>query len=114
MGQTTTPTINVSVTFRHTEPTEALKKYVEEKISHCLPKYVHHHTDVHVILAVEKRDHSAEAVIHSKNYDLRAQASTGDLYSAIDKLVDNIVAQLRKQKEKMTDHKAPPVAELAG
>jgi len=100
--------INVSVTFRHTEPTDALKSYVEEKLNHYLHKYIHHPTDVHVILSVEKRDHMAEAILHSKNYDLRAKATTEDLYSAIDKLVDNISAQLRKQKEKKTEHKVQP------
>ncbi len=108
----TTPEINVSVTFRHTESTEALKKYVEEKIHHFLPKYIRAHADVHVILSVEKRDHQAEIVLLSKNYDVRAKATTADLYSAIDELIDNTVAQLRKQKEKMTEHKSPPTAEL--
>lgn len=97
--------INVSVTFRHTESTPALKTYATEKITGCLSKYVTHATEVHIILLVEKRDHVAEVVVHSKGHDLSAKAATGDLYSAIDKVVDSIQAQLRKQKDKLLSNK---------
>jgi putative sigma-54 modulation protein len=100
--------LNISVTFRHTESTDALRSYVEDKLTNLLNKYIQWDTDVHVILSVEKRDHSAEAVLQSKAYDLRSKATTEDLYSAIDKLIDNLSTLMRKQKEKMTDHKAQP------
>ena len=90
--------INVSVTFRHTESTPALKQYAEEKITNALRKFASAQTDVHVILEVQKRDHLAEVVVRSKKYDVTAKGCTGDLYSAIDKVVDNLEVQLRKQK----------------
>jgi len=94
---------NVSVTFRHTEPTDALKKYASEKISACLDKFQLQDLDTSVVLSVEKRDHAAEVVLQSGGYDIVLKSVTGDLYSAIDKLADIFVAQLRKQKEKFTD-----------
>lgn len=97
--------IEISVTFRHTESTPALKSYAEEKITHCLQKYVNHDTTVQIILSVEKTDHIAEAKIHSKVYDIFGKGITHDLYSAIDKLIDNIDTQLRKQKERLSNHK---------
>jgi len=97
--------LNVSVTFRHTESTPALKAYATEKIINCLQKYISHPSDIHVILSVEKRDHTAEAVVRSKIYDVSGKASTGDLYSAIDKMCDTLVAQLRKQKGRHLDSK---------
>ena len=104
--------IEITVTFRHTESTPALKSYVEEKITHCLQKYVGQHTTVQIILAVEKSDHIAEAKIHSKIYDIFAKGITHDLYSAIDKLVDNIDTQLRKQKERISNHKHQSASQL--
>ncbi len=95
------PEINVSVTFRHTESTPALTDYALEKVTHCVSKYVASSTTVHVVLSVEKRDHVAEVNVHSKGHDASCKASTGDLYSAIDKVVDNLEALLRKQKEKL-------------
>ncbi len=97
--------LNISVTFRHTESTPALKAYVTDKITQCLRKYVSHHADVRAILWVEKRDHIVEVQMHSKGYDASAKASTDDLYSAVDKVIDALDAQLRKQKERTTQHK---------
>lgn len=106
-----TDDLNISVTFRHTEPTAALKSYAIEKLTHIIRKYVSNHADVQVILSVEKRDHSAEVNIHSKGYDASGKASTGDLYSAIDKVVDTVEAQLRKQKDRYVTGKHQPAFE---
>ena len=105
---TTTPEINVSVTFRHTESTPALKTYATEKLVHTLGKYIRNAAEAHVILSVEKRDHTAEVVVHSKPFEVTSKATTEDLYSAIDKVVDTLVVQLRKQKERHIDQKHAP------
>ncbi len=99
------PELNVSVTFRHTESTEALKSYADEKVSHMLAKYLVHNAEAHVVLSVEKRDHTAEVKVYSKGHDVSAKATTGDLYSAIDKVVDIIATLIKKQKEKMLTQK---------
>ncbi|MFN8389131.1 MAG: ribosome-associated translation inhibitor RaiA [Bdellovibrionota bacterium] len=100
-----TPDFNISVTFRHTESTPALKAYAIEKVTHCLQKYVSTHADVQIILQIEKRDHQAEVNVHSKDYEVSGHAVTDDLYSAIDKVIDTIETQLRKQKERLRSHK---------
>lgn len=91
--------LNISVTFRHTESTEAIKAYAIEKVSHSLNKYLSGHVEVHVILSVEKRDHQAEVKAKSREIDVTASAKTEDLYSAIDKVIDTLETQIRKQKE---------------
>ena len=105
MGQNTKGELNIAVTFRHTEPTDAIKRHAEEKLAHALTKYIHHESDVRIILSVEKRNHSAEIILKSKNHDLTVKATTEDLYSAIDRVVEIATTQLRKQKERITDHK---------
>ena len=105
MSDHTPVELNLSVTFRHTESTPALKAYAEEKLSHCLEKYLHGQADVHMILSVEKRDHTAEVTLRSKVYDIVAIGVTTDLYAAIDKVIDNLSTQLRKKKEKIQEHK---------
>ena len=97
--------LNISVTFRHTESTPAIKAHAEEKVSHCLNKYLLHDGDVSVVLLVEKRDHTAEINVLSKGYDIVAKAVTDDLYSAIDKALDNVERQLLKQKERKKNNK---------
>lgn len=51
----------------------------------------------------------------SKDYDLSGKAVTTDLYSAIDKVVDTLEAQVRKQKDRLRSHKhaSPREAELS-
>ena len=96
--------INVSLTFRHTESTDALKKYATEKLSQCIKKYVRYVTDVQVRLTVEKRDHIAEVTVHSKGVEVSGKAVTEDLYQSIDKVADTIETQLRKHKERTVQH----------
>ncbi len=96
---------NIQVTFRHTESTEALKNYAIEKITHCLQKYINGEADAQIILAIEKRDQIAEVRVRSKNHEVDCKAVTADLYAAIDKVVDTVEGQLRKQKEKLRSHK---------
>ncbi|MBP9837870.1 MAG: ribosome-associated translation inhibitor RaiA [Proteobacteria bacterium] len=100
--------LNISVTFRHTESTPALKSHAVEKVGHCVGKYISNSADIHVILSVEKRDHVAEVKVKSKEYDVTAKAVTEDLYSSVDKVIDNIEAQIRKQKDKIKSHKHSP------
>ena len=97
--------INISVTFRHTESTPALKQYATEKLLHRLQKYISVHAEAQVILSVEKRDHTAEVILHSKDFDVTCKGVTEDLYSAIDKVLDTVEAQIRKQKDRLRDHK---------
>ncbi len=97
--------INLSVTFRHTEPTDALKKYSTEKVNQCIKKYVKNPGDAHVVLSVEKRDHIAEVQFHSKGFEVTARAISEDLYAAIDKMVDTMDKQLRRRKDKLVGHK---------
>ena len=98
-------TVKVSVTFRHTEPTPALKTYAIEKVTHCLQKYITDTADAQLVLSIEKRDHCAEIKVLSKRYEVAVKAVTDDLYSAIDKLVDTVETQIRKQKERLVSHK---------
>lgn len=97
--------INISVTFRHTDSTPALKAYAVEKINHISQKFVTAATEVHVVLCVEKRDHIAEVIFHSGRYDVTAKSVESDLYAAIDRVCDSLEAQLRKHKDRAVDHK---------
>lgn len=101
--------MQVSVTFRHMESTEALKSYALEKTGH-LDKYNLKPADVHWVLSVEKIRHIAEVTVSSKGVTFKAHEEQGDLYSAIDMTIDKLEMQVRKYKEKLKDHKAGEVA----
>ena len=96
--------INVNITFRNTDATDALKTYASEKFKGCLKKFVHHDTEAHVVLKVEKNRQIAEINFHTDGADFNAKEESGDLYSSIDTLVDSLTHQLRKHKDKITNH----------
>ncbi len=96
--------VNVNITFRNTEGTDAIKTYVTEKISHCLKKFIHQDTEAHVILKVEKNRQIAEVTLRTDGHDFNATEESDDLYASVDTLVDSITHQLRKHKEKLTSH----------
>ena len=92
--------ISISVTFRHIEPTEALKHYAKEKI-HKIGKYFSHPLDAHIILAVDtKQRHVAEIELHTHGAMIHGKEQHEDLYAAIDLALDKIERQVRKQKDK--------------
>ncbi len=96
--------MQVSVTFRHIEATDALRVHAERRVQR-IAKYVHRAVDAHVILSVTKRRHVAEIVLNADHTTLTATEQTGDLYSAIDLAADKLEHQARKHTSKLKSHK---------
>lgn len=96
--------MRTSVTFRHMDSSDALRGYAEQK-SARLTRYLVEPIEVHWVLSVEKIRHVAEATIAAKDLSIKAQQSTGEMYSAIDKVIDKLERQVRKHKEKVKSHK---------
>lgn len=92
--------MQVTVTGRNIEMTEALKKYAEEKVQK-VKKYLHTSIDAHIILAVEKFRQKAEVTINANGVKIHGEEETEDMYSSIDKVMDKIERQVRKHKERI-------------
>ncbi|MEW6439476.1 MAG: ribosome-associated translation inhibitor RaiA [bacterium] len=99
--------MQVSVTFRHMEASEAVKEYARAKISK-INKYLYHPAEVDIVLEREKHRVIAEITLVSQRGSLKGQEETEDVYSAIDLVVDKVERQLVKRKEKMKRHKSGP------
>jgi len=92
--------IKVAFTFRHTQPTEALKQYAEQKVRR-MAKYFSHPLDAHVILAVDAKEcQVAEVELHAHGAMIVGKEQHQDLYAAIDLAIDKIERQIKKQKTK--------------
>ncbi len=96
--------MQINVTFRHVEPSDALRSYVEEKISRAR-KHLEEPIDAHVTLKVEKFRHIAEVTIDANGLIVNGAEETEDMYSAIDLVADNIENQLRRNKDKSRTRK---------
>jgi len=95
--------MQINLTGHHIEVTPPLREYVNSKIER-LERHFDHVTNIHVVLSVEKLRHKAEATVHVSGGNLFADATQGDMYAAIDSLIDKLDRQVKKHKEKMTDH----------
>ncbi len=95
--------MQLNVTGHHVEITSALHDYVASKLEK-LERHFDHVTNVHVVLSVEKLRQKAEATISITGNNLFADAEDADMYAAIDALVDKLDRQIKKHKEKLTDH----------
>ena len=92
--------VKTSVTFRHTEPTDALKRYAQDKIDK-IGKYFTRPLAAHVVLSVDSKQRQvAEATLQARGMTIHGREETDDLYSAIDLLVDKVEQQVRKYKTK--------------
>jgi putative sigma-54 modulation protein len=96
--------MQISLTGHHVDVTDALRSYVDSKFER-LERHFDHVIDVHVILSVEKLDQKAEATIQLNGASVFADATHQDMYAAIDGLVDKLDRQVKKHKEKLTNHR---------
>ncbi|HYQ70517.1 MAG TPA: ribosome-associated translation inhibitor RaiA [Gammaproteobacteria bacterium] len=95
--------MQINLTGHHVDLTAPLHDYVNSKMER-LERHFDHVTDIHVVLSVEKLRHKAEATLHVSGGTLFADAVQEDMYAAIDSLTDKLDRQVKKHKEKLTDH----------
>jgi putative sigma-54 modulation protein len=101
--------MQLSVTGHHIDVTPALRDYVGAKLAK-LERHFDNMTDIHCILTVEKLAHKAEATVYLGGGTIHADSIEEDMYAAIDTLVDKLDRQVKRHKEKITDHHAKDVA----
>lgn len=99
--------MQITVKGHQVDVTPALHDYATSKFERVTRHFDHLH-ELNVVLGVEKLLHKAEATMHfgakKSSRKLHAVATAADMYAAIDALVDKIDKQVRKHKEKLTDH----------
>jgi putative sigma-54 modulation protein len=105
--------MQITVTFRHVDPTPALRSYAEDKVTRVSRKYLRRPIDAHVILGVAKERHVAEITLQGDHVSMFAKETTHDLYSAIDLAVEKIEHQAQKLKARRRERKGAGTARAA-
>ena len=95
--------MQLNITGHHVEVTDALRAYVTEKLER-VERHFDHVTNVHVVLSVEKNRQKAEATINMAGNQIHAVSEDEVMYAAIDDLADKLDRQVKKHKEKVTNH----------
>ena len=97
-----------AVTFRHMEPTEALKTYAKDRMER-VRKYLPDPISCHVVLSTERHNHRIDVTFQLHNgLSVAGHETTENMYSSIDLCIAKIERQVRKYKGKLEGMKARP------
>jgi ribosomal subunit interface protein len=84
-------------------------KRTEEQVA-ALPKYSPKASAAEVVYMEEKLTKVAEILVHIDGGEpVAARGEGAEFRMALDQVVDRVSRRLRKQRERRTDHKAPPL-----
>lgn len=97
--------MQINIAGHHVDLTDSMRDYIQTKFGR-IERHFDQVVDVHVVLSVEKLRQRAEATVHLAGNNIHAQSENDDMYAAIDLLLDKLDRQIKKHKEKLTDHRA--------
>jgi putative sigma-54 modulation protein len=95
--------MQINITGHHVEVTPALRAYTTEKLQK-LGRHFDQVKSINVILNVEKLQQQAEATVNAAGRTIFATETAADMYASIDGLVDKLDRQVRRYKDRITDH----------
>ena len=101
--------MEISIDGHHVALTPAIQEHIETKMTK-IERHFEHVVNVHVVLSVEKQRHKAEATIQITDNNIHAICEHEDMYAAIDLLIDKLDRQIKKHKEKLTNHRARTIS----
>lgn len=89
--------------------TEAMNNYINEKLGR-LDKYLENSDVVraNVIVKVRNHEQKVEITIPLKSYILRSEETKEDFYAAVDKTIDKLERQVRKNKTRLMSKQVKP------
>jgi putative sigma-54 modulation protein len=90
--------MNIAITFRHMDGTDAVKSYAHEKVAK-LQKFLRQAMTAQVTLSVEGIEHIAEVNASSGGSHFHAKERSSDMYASIDMVHDKLERQIRVAKE---------------
>ena len=89
--------------------TKAMSEYIEEKLEK-LDKYLENSENVraNVIVKVKGHEQTVEITIPLKTIILRSEETREDFYASVDKTIDKLERQIRKNKTRLMSRQAKP------
>ncbi|NJD01953.1 MAG: ribosome-associated translation inhibitor RaiA [Ruminiclostridium sp.] len=92
--------MRIIISGKNIEVTDALKEKINKKLGK-LDKYFGSNTEANVTMSVEKNRHIFEVTVHLNGIVLRAEVENNDMYACVDKAVDILEGQIRKNKTRL-------------
>lgn len=92
--------MKTTIVARKMDLTTGLKEYVEKKLTK-LDKFFDEDAEAKITMSVEKNRQKIEATIYSRNTIYRVEQITSDMYVTMDKIIDDMERQIRKNKTRL-------------
>jgi putative sigma-54 modulation protein len=95
--------MNLKITAKNIEVTNALKGYVEKKMSKL--EKIKDINEIWVTLSVEKYRQIADVKLNADGEIIKAKETSKDMYSSVDLVYELLERQLRRLKERYEDRR---------
>lgn len=104
--------MNLIIQGHHLEVTPALRDYVDGKLQR-IRRHFDHVIEADVLLSVDKLQHKAEVTLRVRGNSMHAESIDGDMYAAIDNLIDKLDRQVLRHKDRVKNHAREPLKHQA-
>lgn len=95
--------MKVSIRGEKIEVTKSIKDYIEDKMGRLDRYFDNDNIECNVKIHVKNEEQSIEVTVPTSRFVIRAEQTSGDLYTAIDLVVDKLERQISKNKAKLND-----------
>jgi putative sigma-54 modulation protein len=96
--------VNIAITFRQMEATEAMKLHATDKVAK-LQKFLRQPMKGQVTLSCQQKLHRAEVDVHAGGEHFHAHEESADMYASVDKVIDKLEHQIRTARKATTSRK---------
>ena len=104
--------MQIEVTGRNVDITEALRHHITGKVEHDLHDFPETEF-VHVVLELQRHRQMAEVVVQAGHHvRVEADAESDDMYASIDLAVERAAKQMRKHRDRVQEHHHESLAEV--
>jgi len=95
--------MQITITARHFDLTNAIRDHVEQACEK-LSRYFDQIINIHMTLSLENNRNNVEMSLHASHFSLQSESEEMDMYLALDTAIDKMESQIKKLKDKVTDH----------
>jgi putative sigma-54 modulation protein len=98
--------VEISISTRHGDISESIQEKIEQKVQR-LPRFYERTTAIEVTIDLKKPESpEVEILVSAEESDDFFASDTGNnILTAVDAVMQKLERQLRKHKEKLTDHR---------
>lgn len=91
------------------ETSEALQNYAQEKIDEKIKKFVTKPIEAKINFDAQKQSHRAHLTLKAGDgFSIDVEHTCDDMYASVDHLVHKLSMQLKRQKDRLKEHKNKP------